>query len=161
MCATHSSTSASSPSAALTIGELAARTGVAASALRFYEERGLIHSERTEAGHRRFARAVIRRVAFIAFAQRIGLTLDEIRGAMDQLPCDRVPVAAEWEALSSMWRERVDERIAELERLKRSLSDCIGCGCLSMQRCAILNPGDRLASEGSGPRFWIRGRSAP
>lgn len=161
MTASDSSAPARVPSASLTIGELAARTGVAASALRFYEERGLIHSERTEAGHRRFSRATIRRVAFIAFAQRIGLTLDEIRGAMDQLPSDRVPVAAEWEALSSMWRGRVDERIAELERLKRRLSDCIGCGCLSLQRCAVLNPGDRLASEGSGPRFWIRGHSTP
>ena len=128
------------PRTALTIGELASRAGVATSALRFYEERGLIHSERTEAGHRRFARATIRRVAFIAFAQRIGLTLDEIRGAMNEIPSDRAPVAAEREALSSMWRERVDARIAELERLKRSLSDCIGCGCLSLQRCAILNP---------------------
>lgn len=146
------------PSASLTIGELARRTGVAASALRFYEERGLIHPERTEAGHRRFARATIRRVAFIAFAQRIGLTLDEIRDAMDELPSDRAPVAAEWQALSSMWRQRIDARIAELERLKRSLSDCIGCGCLSLQRCAVLNPGDRLASEGAGPRFWIRDR---
>lgn len=145
------------PCASLTIGELATRTGVATSALRFYEERGLIHPERTDVGHRRFSRATIRRVAFIAFAQRIGLTLEEIRNAMDALPSDRAPVAAEWAALSSMWRERVDARIAELERLKRSLSDCIGCGCLSLQRCAVLNPGDRLASEGPGPRYWLRG----
>lgn len=161
MSPSASSSTASAPSRSLTIGELASRTGVAASALRFYEERGLIRAERTDAGHRRFSRATIRRVAFIAFAQRIGLTLDEIRGAMDTLPSDRIPVASEWEALSSMWRERVDVRIAELQRLKESLSDCIGCGCLSLQRCAILNPGDRLASEGSGPRYWIRGHSAP
>lgn len=139
----------------LTIGEMAARTGVAASALRFYEERGLICSARSESGHRRFVRATVRRVTFIAFAQRIGLTLDEIRAAMDQLPHDRAPVRAEWEALTSMWRERVEMRIAELERLKNSLSDCIGCGCLSLERCGVLNPGDRLASEGAGPRYWV------
>ena len=154
-CDPHCSTA---PAALLTIGEMVDRTGVAASALRFYEERGLICSGRSESGHRRFARATIRRVAFIAFAQRIGLTLDEIRTAMDQLPHDRAPVAAEWEALSSMWRERVEMRIAELERLKRSLSECIGCGCLSLQRCAVLNPGDRLASDGAGPRYWVDDR---
>lgn len=139
----------------LTIGELSRRTGAAASALRFYEERGLIRSERTTAGHRRYRRATLRRVAFIVFAQRLGLTLEEIRTELDMLPGDRLPRGADWERLSARWRSRVDERIAELLRLRRGLSECIGCGCLSLESCAILNPGDRAGELGPGPRHWI------
>ncbi len=139
----------------LTIGELAARTGVAASALRFYEERGLIRSERTGAGHRRFPRAVIRRVAFVVFAQRIGLTLEEVRRELDRLPADRAPGKADWAQLSATWTERIDAQIAELERLRDGLTDCIGCGCLSLERCALANPGDRAARSGPGPRAWL------
>jgi MerR family transcriptional regulator, redox-sensitive transcriptional activator SoxR len=138
-----------------TVGELARRTGVAASALRFYEERGLIQSERTAAGHRRFARATARRVAFIVFAQRVRLTLDEIRAELEKLPTHRVPTGEDWERLSGTWRARIGARIAELERLRAGLSDCIGCGCLSLERCQILNPGDRAAAWGPGPLAWI------
>lgn len=139
----------------LTIGELAERTGVAPSALRFYEERGLIRSERTPAGHRRYARAVTRRVAFVVFAQRAGLTLTEIGAELAKLPEDRIPTGDDWEALSRTWRERIDARIAELERLRHGLGDCIGCGCLSLERCRILNPGDRAGGAGPGPRYWM------
>lgn len=139
----------------LTIGALAQRTGVSTSALRFYEARGLLHAERTAVSHRRYPRAVTRRVAFIVFAQRVGLTLEEIRAELDRLPSERVPMAEDWERLTQLWRERIDARIAELERLKRGLTDCIGCGCLSLERCAILNADDHLASEGSGPRSWV------
>lgn len=141
--------------ATLTIGELAERSGVATSALRFYEDRGLLASERTAAGHRRYPRAVLRRVAFIVFAQRVGLTLEEIRGELDRLPTDHVPRRSEWAKLSGSWTARIDRRIAELERLKAGLSECIGCGCLSLDRCRLANPGDRVAERGPGPRFWI------
>ena len=139
----------------LTIGDVARRSGVAASALRFYEERGLIMSERAGSGHRRFRRPVLRRIAFIVFAQRIGLTLDEIAGELRGLPADRAPSRRDWEQLSSTWSGRIDERIAELERLKRGLTDCIGCGCLSLDRCRLANPGDRAGALGSGPRYWL------
>lgn len=139
----------------MTIGEVAARSGVATSALRFYEGRGLIVSDRTGAGHRRYPRPVIRRIAFIVFAQRIGLTLEEIRTELAKLPDDRAPGRKDWERLSSTWNARIDERIAELERLKAGLSDCIGCGCLSLDRCQLANPGDRLGREGPGPRRWV------
>ncbi len=139
----------------LTVGELAERSGVATSALRYYEERGLIASTRTAAGHRRYGRPVIRRVAFIVFAQRVGLTLEEIGAELARLPADRVPTRADWGHLSRTWRARIDERIAELERLKAGLTECIGCGCLSLDRCRLANPGDRAASGGAGPRYWI------
>jgi MerR family transcriptional regulator, redox-sensitive transcriptional activator SoxR len=139
----------------LTIGEVARRSGVATSALRFYEERGLIRAERNASGHRRYARAVIRRVAFIVFAQRIGLTLDEIRTELAKLPHGRVPERSDWSRLSRSWTRRIDERIAELERLRAGLTECIGCGCLSLDRCALANPGDRAARRGPGPRYWI------
>jgi MerR family redox-sensitive transcriptional activator SoxR len=139
----------------LTIGEVARRSGVAASALRFYEERGLIASERAGSGHRRYRRPVLRRIAFIVFAQRIGLTLDEIGAELGKLPPDRAPNRRDWARLSSTWTARIDERIAELQRLKSGLTDCIGCGCLSLDRCQLANPGDRVASRGSGPRYWI------
>jgi MerR family redox-sensitive transcriptional activator SoxR len=139
----------------LTISEVSKRSGVASSALRFYEERGLIRSERAGSGHRRYERPVLRRIAFIVFAQRIGLTLDEIGAELAKLPPDRAPVRAEWERLSSAWSERIDARIAELERLKLGLTECIGCGCLSLDRCKLANPGDRAGKLGPGPRYWI------
>jgi MerR family redox-sensitive transcriptional activator SoxR len=139
----------------LTIGELSERSGVAASALRFYEERGLISSERASSGHRRFARPVIRRVAFIVFAQRVGLSLEEIGGELAKLPADRVPRRNDWSNLSTAWSARIDERIAELERLKAGLTECIGCGCLSLDRCQLANPGDRAGARGPGPRYWL------
>lgn len=139
----------------LTVGELARRTGVATSALRFYEDRGLIAAERTLSGHRRYPRGTIRRVAFIVFAQRMGLSLDEIRLELDRLPSGRAPTGDDWDKLSAHWSERLSQQIAALERLRRGLTDCIGCGCLSLERCHILNPGDRAASLGTGPRYWM------
>lgn len=142
---------------ALTIGELAKRSGVAASALRFYEGAGLIHSERSNAGHRRFSRAVLRRIAFIVFAQKVGLSLEEIRAQLATLPKNRTPDRADWAKLSAAWQSRVRERIAELERLQAGLTQCIGCGCLSLDRCKLANPQDRLGRRGPGPRTWIDG----
>jgi MerR family redox-sensitive transcriptional activator SoxR len=139
----------------LTIGELAERSGVAPSALRYYEDRGLIESERNAGGHRRYRRPTIRRIAFITFAQRVGLSLDEIKAELEKLPGNRAPKAADWAQLSSSWTARIDERIAELERLKQGLSGCIGCGCLSLERCELANPGDRAGARGAGPRYWI------
>ena len=142
----------------LPIGEVSRRSGVAASALRFYEDRGLITSERAGSGHRQFRRPVLRRIAFIVFAQKVGLTLDEIGEELEKLPPDRAPTRADWSRLSSGWSGRIDERIAELERLKAGLGECIGCGCLSLDRCKLANPEDRAARSGPGPRFWISGR---
>jgi MerR family transcriptional regulator, redox-sensitive transcriptional activator SoxR len=142
----------------MTIGEVSKRSGVASSALRFYEDRGLIRSERAGSGHRRFPRPVLRRIAFIVFAQKIGLTLDEIGRELAKLPPDRAPTKRDWSRLSSTWTRRIDERIAELERLKRGLTECIGCGCLSLERCKLSNPYDRAAERGPGPRYWIGDR---
>jgi MerR family redox-sensitive transcriptional activator SoxR len=139
----------------LTIGDVSRRSGVAASALRFYEERGLITSERAGSGHRRYPRPVLRRIAFIVFAQRIGLTLGEIAAELGKLPPDRAPTRRDWSRLSSKWTSRIDERIAELERLKAGLTECIGCGCLSLDRCRLANPDDRAAARGPGPRYWV------
>ena len=139
----------------MTIGEVARRSGVAASALRFYEERGLITSERAGSGHRRYPRPVLRRIAFIVFAQRVGLTLAEIAAELAKLPENRAPTRRDWSQLSSKWTSRIDERIEELERLKLGLTECIGCGCLSLDRCRLANPGDRAAARGPGPRYWI------
>ena len=141
--------------ALLTIGEVARRSGVQASALRFYEERGLIRSERAGSGHRRYPRAVLRRIAFVVFAQRVGLSLDEIGAELAQLPPDRVPTRREWSRLSRNWTARIDRRIAELERLKLGLTECIGCGCLSLGRCKLANPDDRAGRLGPGPRYWL------
>jgi MerR family transcriptional regulator, redox-sensitive transcriptional activator SoxR len=139
----------------LTIGEVSRRSGVASSALRFYEERGLISSERAGSGHRRYQRPVLRRIAFIVFAQRIGLTLEEIGAELAKLPPDRAPTRRDWSRLSRNWTARIDQRIAELERLKAGLTDCIGCGCLSLDRCRLANPRDRAAGQGPGPRYWL------
>jgi len=142
----------------LTIGETARRSGVAASALRFYEERGLIASERAGSGHRRYPRPVLRRVAFIVFAQRVGLSLEEIGEELAKLPPHQAPTRRDWSRLSATWTSRIDGRIAELERLKAGLTECIGCGCLSLDRCKLANPGDRAARLGAGPRYWIGDR---
>ena len=139
----------------LTIGEVARRCGTATSALRFYEDQGLIHSERNDSGHRRYPRAVIRRVAFIVFAQRIGLSLEEIRTELEKLPRNRVPDRSDWAKLSAQWTKRIRARIVELERLQATLTECIGCGCLSLDRCQLANPGDRAGRRGPGPRYWI------
>ena len=139
----------------ITIGEASRRSGVAASALRYYEDRGLITSERTGSGHRRYPRAVLRRIAFIVFAQRVGLTLDEIDTELGKLPSDATPTGRDWSRLSREWRSKIDQRIAELERLNVGLTNCIGCGCLSLARCRLANPADRAARYGPGPRFWI------
>ena len=139
----------------LTIGEVSRRSGVAASALRYYEERGLISSERAGSGHRRYPRPVLRRIAFIVFAQRIGLTLEEVGGELAKLPPNRAPTRRDWSRLSRGWSSRIDERIAELERLRAGLTECIGCGCLSLDRCRLSNPADRAAALGPGPRYWI------
>jgi MerR family transcriptional regulator, redox-sensitive transcriptional activator SoxR len=143
----------------LTIAEVSRRSGVAASALRFYEERGLLRSERAGSGHRRYPRAVLRRIAFIVFAQRIGLTLDEIGAELAKLPADHAPTPGEWSRLSRTWTSRIEQRIAELERLRAGLTECIGCGCLSFERCRLSNPKDGAASLGPGPRYWIGDRS--
>ena len=142
----------------LTIGQVSRRSGVAASALRFYESRGLIRSERAGSGHRRYRQPVLRRIAFIVFAQRIGLTLEEIRAELAKLPGDRAPNRRDWSRLSRRWTARIDERIVELERLRAGLTECIGCGCLSLDRCRLANPGDRAAGLGPGPRYWIGDR---
>jgi MerR family redox-sensitive transcriptional activator SoxR len=139
----------------LTIGDVAARSGVATSALRFYEDQGLIASERNASGHRRYPRSVLRRVAFIVFAQKIGLSLEEISSELAKLPRNRAPERADWAKLSSSWTRRIDDRIAELERMKSGLTECIGCGCLSLDRCQFSNPGDRAGRRGAGPRYWI------
>ncbi len=146
-------------SSALTIGEVAERSGVATSALRFYEDQRLIASERTDSGHRRYPRTVLRLVAFIVFAQKVGLSLEEIRVELAKLPRNRAPERADWARLSASWTKRIEERIAELERMKSTLGECIGCGCLSLDRCQLANPGDRAARRGPGPRYWMHSPS--
>jgi MerR family redox-sensitive transcriptional activator SoxR len=139
----------------LTISEVARRSGVAASALRFYEQRGLIRSERTGSGHRRVPRAVLRRIAFIVFAQRVGLSLDEVAETLAQLPANRVPERADWATLSTAWSKRIDAQIQQMQRLKDGLTQCIGCGCLSLKQCQFSNADDRVARRGAGPRFLL------
>ena len=137
----------------LPIGEVAERSGLAASAVRFYEKAGLIRAERTAGNQRLFRRDVLRRLAFIRIAQRVGLTLEEIVKALDELPADRAPNSKEWQQLSRGWRKRIDERIEILEALKSGLISCIGCGCLSLRTCALANRDDQAGRSGSGPRF--------
>ena len=137
----------------LSIGELAERTGMAPSALRFYDERGLIRSERTDGGQRRFHREVVRRVSFIRAAQGVGLTLDQAADALASLPDARTPTVADWARISRRWRPQLDERIARLELLRDTLASCIGCGCLSLRSCALYNPDDAAAGLGPGPRY--------
>jgi MerR family redox-sensitive transcriptional activator SoxR len=139
----------------ITIGALAERTGVAPSALRFYEAEGLIHANRSSGGQRRYARATVRRVSFIRVAQQVGLRLDEIREALASLPDNRTPNEKDWERLSRSWTPRLDAQIAMLERLRDRLQSCIGCGCLSLRVCHMLNPGDEAAQRGPGPRYIL------
>jgi MerR family redox-sensitive transcriptional activator SoxR len=141
----------------LTIGALSERTGVAASALRFYEAEGLIHATRSTGGQRRYTRDTLRRVSFIRVAQQVGLRLDEIRAALASLPENRTPNEKDWERLSASWRPRIDAQIAMLERLRDRLHGCIGCGCLSLRFCRLLNPDDAAAARGPGPRFILDG----
>ena len=142
----------------MTIGDVAKRSGVAASALRFYEDKGLIASERAGSGHRRYPRPVLRRIAFVLFAQKVGLTLDEIGRELAKLPPDRAPTRGDWARLTTNWSARIDDRIAELRRLQHGLTECIGCGCLSLDRCRLANPHDRAGALGPGPRYWIGDR---
>ncbi|WP_137293640.1 redox-sensitive transcriptional activator SoxR [Nocardioides dongxiaopingii] len=134
----------------LTIGQLAERSGVAPSALRFYEERGLIDSERTTGNQRRYAKSTLRRVAFVRTAQRVGLTLEEIGAALAELPEGRTPTKSDWHRISRAWRPRLDEQIRRIELLRDRLDACIGCGCLSLRSCALTNPGDTLHEQGVG-----------
>lgn len=138
----------------ISIGALSERTGVSRSALRFYEAEGLIHAARTDGGQRRYARDVLRRVSFIRVAQQVGLRLDEIREALSTLPDGRTPDEQDWARFARSWRPRIDAQIALLERLRGHLSGCIGCGCLSLKVCALVNPDDAASSYGAGPR-WV------
>lgn len=139
----------------LTIGELAARSGVSASALRFYETKGLIASTRTDGNQRRYPRASLRRVALIRAGQEVGLSLAELAEALARLPHEKTPTKNDWERLSKAWRTRLDGQIAELLALRDELTDCIGCGCLSLKSCAIFNPDDAAADLGTGPRYLL------
>ena len=140
----------------LTVGEVAARSGYAASALRYYESEGLLASQRTDGGQRRYERNVLRRLAFIRAARHVGLSLEEIRAALDTLPAGRTPTKADWTRVSRLWRRRLDEEIEALEALRDRLDSCIGCGCLSLQRCRIANPGDVAGRAGPGARYLPR-----
>lgn len=142
----------------MSIGEVAERTGVATSALRFYEREGLIRSRRNDGNQRRYPREVLRRVAFVKVAQTVGLDLEHIRSALATLPDERTPTKADWSTISRQWRPLLDQRIAELTRLRDELTDCIGCGCLSLRACALYNPADRAALNGPGPRYLIGDR---
>jgi MerR family redox-sensitive transcriptional activator SoxR len=139
----------------LAIGAMSERTGVAPSALRFYEAEGLIHASRSTGGQRRYDREIVRRVSFIRVAQHVGLSLDEIREALTSLPESRTPTAKDWERLATAWRPRIDSQIAMLERLRDRLARCIGCGCLSLGYCKILNPDDKAGLRGPGPRYIL------
>jgi MerR family transcriptional regulator, redox-sensitive transcriptional activator SoxR len=144
----------------VTIGELALRAGVAASALRYYEQLGLISSDRTVGGQRRYARATLRRVAFIRAAQEVGLSLDEVRSALARLPDERTPNKTDWNKVSVTWIRRIDDRIAELQGLRARLDSCVGCGCLSLRTCRLYNPDDTAATRGAGAR-WLLGDTPP
>ena len=136
---------------ALTIGQVSERSGVATSAIRFYEARGLIDSDRTTGNQRRYAQSTLRRIAFIRTAQRVGLSLEEIGEALATLPDGRTPTTSDWHRISNSWRPRLDEQIRRVELLRDKLDSCIGCGCLSLKSCTLMNPGDDLAAEGPGP----------
>lgn len=140
----------------LTVGEVAARSGLPVSTLHFYERKGLIQSHRSAGNQRRFDRDVLRRLAIVHMAQELGVPLAEVGAALSKLPQGHVPTAADWRAMSEGWRDRLDQRITLLQRLRDELGGCIGCGCLSLQTCPLLNPADRLGAEGSGPRRLLR-----
>jgi MerR family transcriptional regulator, redox-sensitive transcriptional activator SoxR len=139
----------------LSIGQISDRTGVSISALRYYEREGLLRSDRSDGGQRRYPREVIRRISFVRIAQQVGLSLGEIRDALQQLPDDRTPTKADWARLSTAWRSRLDEQIAALVRLRDDLTSCIGCGCLSLRACSLYNPGDLASSLGTGARYLL------
>jgi MerR family transcriptional regulator, redox-sensitive transcriptional activator SoxR len=139
----------------LPIGDFAVRSGVAPSALRFYEKEGLIRAARTSGNQRRYLRSELRRVAFIKIAQQVGVSLEEIREALAGLPENRTPTKADWARLSARWRRKLEDRIALMERLRDQLTGCIGCGCLSLQRCNLINPADRMAERGPGPQILL------
>jgi MerR family transcriptional regulator, redox-sensitive transcriptional activator SoxR len=143
----------------LTIGELSARSGVSQSALRFYERKGLISAERSHGNQRRYPRVTLRRVALVQAGKAAGIPLERIREALDTLPEGRSPTKRDWERLSSSWRRELDERIATLEAIRGRLTTCIGCGCLSLKTCALLNPNDEAAALGSGARYLKRPRA--
>jgi MerR family redox-sensitive transcriptional activator SoxR len=145
----------------LTISDMAARSGAAPSALRYYERIGLIRATRTSGNQRRYPRSELRRVAFIRIAQQVGVSLEEIGSALSQLPEQRTPTRADWARLSRRWQAQLDERITLLQRLRNDLSGCIGCGCLSLGACRLYNPHDELATEGTGPRRLLRPRGGP
>jgi MerR family transcriptional regulator, redox-sensitive transcriptional activator SoxR len=140
----------------LTIGELSARSGVSPSALRFYERKGLIAAERSHGNQRRYPRVTLRRVALVQAGKAAGIPLERIRAALETLPADRPPTKRDWERLSRSWRKELDERIATLEAIRGRLTSCIGCGCLSLKRCALLNPGDDAATLGPGAQYLTR-----
>jgi MerR family redox-sensitive transcriptional activator SoxR len=144
----------------LTVGQLAARSGLAPSALRYYERLGLIHAERTAGNQRRYARATLRRIAFVRAAQRVGLSLEEAGTALGRLPEDRAPSPAEWGEVAGTWQDRIDRKIAELELLKGKLTGCIGCGCLSLTHCALYNADDLAGAAGPGARYLLPGDPA-
>ena len=139
----------------LTIGETASRCGMSTSALRFYEQKGLITSERAKGNRRRYHRSMIRRIAVVRVAQNLGLSLAEIGEAFDTLPDKRTPNKKDWERLSASWKKRLEKRIADLQNLRDSLTGCIGCGCLSLRRCRLYNPDDIAGEAGAGPRFLL------
>jgi MerR family redox-sensitive transcriptional activator SoxR len=140
----------------LTVGDIAKRSGFAASAIRYYESEGLVTAHRNSGGQRRFERSVLRRLAFIRAAANVGLTLEEIREELDGLPDNRTPTRADWQRVSRHWRGRLDEQIAALSRLRDGLDSCIGCGCLSMQTCGVTNPTDIAAGMGAGAAYLPR-----
>ncbi|WP_100835707.1 redox-sensitive transcriptional activator SoxR [Kitasatospora fiedleri] len=137
----------------LTIGQLAERSGLAASALRYYESLGLIHSARTAGNQRRYPRTALRRIAFVRAAQQVGLSLEEARAALARLPEDRAPSTREWNAVATAWQHRIDRQIAELQHMRAKLTGCIGCGCLSLTRCGLYNAADRAGAAGPGARY--------
>lgn len=141
----------------LSVGQMAQRSGVAVSTLHFYEAKGLIHSQRTAGNQRRYGRDMLRRIAIIRVAQRVGMPLATILEAFSTLPDGRTPTRKDWERLSAAWREELDERIAKLSQMRDTLDDCIGCGCLSIDRCRLANPGDVLAEDGQGAQRWEHG----
>ena len=141
----------------LNVGQMAQRSGVAVSTLHFYEAKGLIHSQRTAGNQRRYGRDMLRRIAIIRVAQRVGMPLATILEAFSTLPDGRTPTRKDWERLSATWREELDERIQKLSQMRDTLDDCIGCGCLSIDRCRLANPGDVLAEDGQGAQRWEHG----
>ena len=146
------------PKYGLSIGYLARRTGLAVSAIRYYEQQGLVKPERNAGGQRRFMRSDIRRLSFVLIAQQFGFSISQIREELDRLPDNRTPTKEDWNRISRRFREALDARIETLERLRDNLDDCIGCGCLSLQSCALYNPADRAAQKGAGPRYLLGDR---